>query len=52
MWRPVLAGWWRQHELFDGTYDFSDLCEANAVLDWQAAERAAQAAHKNSGVPT
>ena len=35
-WRPVLAGLWRQHELYDGTYDLSDLVEVNAVLDIKA----------------
>jgi hypothetical protein len=26
---------WRQAELYDGTYDFTDLCEAHRVLDWR-----------------
>jgi hypothetical protein len=29
----VLAGLWFQRELDDGSYDFSDLVEINAVLD-------------------
>ena len=24
-----------QHELSDGTYDFNDLVDVNAVLDWK-----------------
>lgn len=35
LWRPVLAGMWKHHETFDGTYDFGDLCEVNALLDWK-----------------
>jgi hypothetical protein len=27
---------WRQAELYDGTYDFEDLCRVHAVLDWKA----------------
>ncbi len=26
---------WTHKEIFDGTYDFADLCEANQVLDWK-----------------
>lgn len=29
---PVLAGMWRQHEVFDGTYDFDDLLDAHEIL--------------------
>lgn len=35
LWRPVLAGMWKQSEL--GTYDFNDLCEMNSVLEWKEA---------------
>jgi len=34
LFRPVLAGKWKQCETFDGTYDFQDLCEINELLDW------------------
>lgn len=33
LWRPVTAGMWRQRELTDGTYDFSDLLDAHEFLD-------------------
>jgi hypothetical protein len=26
---------WTQTQMRDGTYDFADLCEVNAVLDWR-----------------
>lgn len=29
---PVAAGLWRQHEVFDGTYDFDDLLDAHELL--------------------
>lgn len=29
----MLAGFWRQREIKDGTYDFHDLVEVNTVLD-------------------
>ena len=35
LWRPVLAGMWMQHELYSGVYDFGDLVDVNAVLDWK-----------------
>jgi hypothetical protein len=49
----VLAGLWRQHESFDGTYDFHDLVEVNRALDirdenQRRAQRAAIEAAKNS----
>lgn len=42
--RPVMAGMWRQHETFDGTYTLDDLLDAHEMLDlkeenerrWQA----------------
>jgi hypothetical protein len=39
LWRPVLAGLWRQHEASDGTYTIHDLIEVNRVLDVQAENR-------------
>ena len=29
---PVAAGMWRQHEVFDGTYDFDDLLDAHEIM--------------------
>jgi len=28
-----MAGMWRQHELFDGTYSFNDLLQVHEFLD-------------------
>ena len=36
---PVAAGIWRQHELWDGTYDFEDLLDAHEMLAVQAINR-------------
>ena len=33
MLRPVVAGLWRQHETWDGTYNIDDLLEINDLLD-------------------
>ena len=33
LWRPVIAGFWRQHEIFDGTYDVGDLLDVLEMLD-------------------
>jgi hypothetical protein len=33
LWQPVAAGFWRQHELFDGTYDVGDLLDVLEFLD-------------------
>jgi hypothetical protein len=30
---PVLTGFWRQHELWDGTYDFQDLVDFHEMFD-------------------
>lgn len=35
LWRPILKGFWKQHQAFDGTYDFQDLIEINRILDWK-----------------
>lgn len=29
----MIAGIWQQHELWDGTYSFSDLLDAHEILD-------------------
>ena len=42
---PVTAGIWRQHEMWDGTYDFDDLLDAHEMLAVLAEnKRRAQAA--------
>lgn len=42
---PVMAGIWRQHEMWDGTYDFDDLLDAHEMLSVKAEnERRARAA--------
>ncbi|WP_303229413.1 hypothetical protein [uncultured Dialister sp.] len=48
---PVAAGLWRQHEVFDGTYDFDDLMDAHEILAVKAinSARAAEAAKRNAG---
>jgi len=33
VWRPVAAGLWRQHEMWDGTYDVGDLADVLEYLD-------------------
>jgi len=48
LWRPVIAGLWRQHETSDGTYSFLDLWEVNRALDVQQEnQRRAAEAHRN-----
>lgn len=45
---PVTAGIWRQHEMWDGTYDFDDLLDAHEMLAVKAEnERRARAAAEN-----
>lgn len=47
---PVAEGMWRQHEVFDGTYDFDDLMDAHELMAVQAinSERAREAAERRS----
>ena len=47
---PVAAGLWRQHEVFDGTYDFDDLLDAHELMAVKAAnaQRAQEAAERRS----
>lgn len=47
---PVAAGMWRQHEVFDGTYDFDDLMDAHELMAVKAinSERAREAAERRS----
>lgn len=33
LFRPVIAGMWRQHQLWDGTYTVDDLLDAHEALD-------------------
>ena len=46
-----MAGMWKQHEVFDGTYDFDDLLDAHEMLAVKAANsmRAAEAQKHNQG---
>jgi hypothetical protein len=47
---PVAAGMWRQHEVFDGTYDFDDLMDAHEIMAVKAinARRAQEAAERKA----
>jgi hypothetical protein len=46
---PVLAGQWRQHELWDGTYTLDDLLDIQEALlvKLENEQRAADAARKD-----
>lgn len=35
VFRPVAAGYWRQHETWDGTYNFADLVDIHQLMDLQ-----------------
>ena len=45
---PVMAGMWRQHELWDGTYTLDDLLDAVEVIQirHENERRAAEAARR------
>ncbi len=45
---PVIAGMWKQHEVFDGTYTFDDLLDAHEIIATKAIneQRAAQYAQQ------
>lgn len=47
---PVAVGMWRQHEVFDGTYDFDDLLDAHEIMAVKAinAKRAQEAAERRN----
>lgn len=47
---PVAAGIWRQHEMWDGTYDFDDLLDAHEMLAVQAINKQRAQAAANKGV--
>jgi len=32
VYAPVLEGMWKQHELWDGTYTFNDLLDAQEII--------------------
>ncbi len=32
MYAPVLAGYWKQHEIWDGTYTLDDLLDITEVM--------------------
>lgn len=38
--RPVVAGLWKLHETFDGTYNVEDLLDACELLDVKAENQA------------
>ena len=40
MYEPVIAGMWKQHELWDGTYTFDDLLDAKEILAIKAENQA------------
>ncbi len=47
-WRPVAAGLWRQHEMFDGTYDVDDLVDVLEFLDVREENQSRYEAWANS----
>lgn len=51
LFAPVAAGLWRQRELYDGTYTFSDLLDAHELMLVQAenARRAMNAGRDANG---
>ena len=51
LFAPVAAGLWRQCELYDGTYTFSDLADAHELMQVQAenARRAVEAGRDANG---
>ena len=46
----MAAGLWKQHEVFDGTYDFDDLMDAHEIMAVKAinARRAQEAAERKA----
>jgi len=46
--QPVLAGYWKHHEIWDGTYSFQDLIDITELMEvknenerrWQEYQRA------------
>ena len=51
LFATVAAGLWRQCELYDGTYTFSDLADAHELMQVQAenARRAVEAGRDANG---
>ena len=48
LFAPVAAGFWRQHELWDGTYTFNDLLDVLEMMNVKAEnERRAHEASMN-----
>jgi len=39
LWRPVVEGWWKQREMWDGTYTFEDLLDVHEALDVKSENR-------------
>ena len=52
LFAPVLGGYWRQHETYDGTYNLDDLLDIIEVMQVQAEneERARQVAEREAKV--
>ncbi len=50
LFAPVAAGFWKQHELWDGTYTLGDLMDIHEVMAVKSENehRAAEAAYKRS----
>ena len=40
-----MAGMWKQHEIWDGTYSFSDLLDAHEMINVQNENRARDIDH-------
>jgi hypothetical protein len=49
LWQPVAAGLWRQHEMFDGTYDIGDLLDVLEYLDTKEENMRRVRAHAAKG---
>lgn len=49
LWRPVAAGLWRHHEIFDGTYDIGDLLDMLEFLDIKEENERRQREHAAKG---
>ena len=47
---PVMAGIWRQHEMWDGTYDVDDLLDAHEMLAVQEENKRRAKAAAEAGV--
>nr|DAZ12643.1 MAG TPA: hypothetical protein [Caudoviricetes sp.] len=48
----MIAGLWKQHELWDGTYTFLDWCDAVEMIEVKIENEARQADYVKSEVKT